>query len=164
MVDAKAAGFALSIGVSNYNVDHLRELQSSSSSQQPVTNQIELSPWLQRTAIEAYCNEHGIVLTAWGALAPRCRHSQTKYGCKTGVSATTDKLQAIATDHGVSTQQVMLRWTLQAGHIALFTTTSKAHLRADMDLYGFELSRAEMAEMATWDADFHTGWDPANEA
>ena len=64
----------------------------------------------------------------------------------------------------VSTFQVLLRWTLQAGHVALLTTTSEAHLRNDIDLFAFELGPAELSEMATWDADFHTGWDPANEA
>ena len=158
MMDAKAASWARSIGVSNYGVRHLQELEGSSET--PVTNQIELSPWLQRRAIEAYCDAHGIVMTAWGALAPRCRHGQA--ACETGVSMSSGVLQAMAARLGVSTFQVLLRWTLQAGHVALFTTTSETHLRNDIDLFAFELAPADLAEMATWDADIHTGWDPAN--
>ena len=82
--------------------------------------------------------------------------------CVVQVAGLVERVLAMAARLGVSTFQVLLRWTLQAGHVALFTTTSETHLRNDIDLFAFELAPADLAEMATWDADIHTGWDPAN--
>ena len=151
LLELQREGVARSVGVSNYGVQHLREIERAGLPL-PVINQIELSPWLRRRELEAYCRKRAIVLEQWGALAKGRRLH--------GV----DQLDAIAEARGAQPVQVLMRWGLQMGNVVLFTTTNPAHLSVDIDLYGFGLSANQMGKMDLWEDGFRTGWDPANEA
>jgi diketogulonate reductase-like aldo/keto reductase len=130
MQHLKKIGLVKSIGVSNYGVRHLQELEGGA--EMPAVNQIELSPWIQRPDLDAYCKSRAIVLTAWGALAPSCHHGQGD-SCPSEASAARAEagLVAMAAKVGVTSAQVLLRWQLQMGHVTLFTTTNHQHLLSD---------------------------------
>ncbi len=67
-------------------------------------------------------------------------------------------LARIAQAHGVSIPQVILRWDLQRGVIVIPGSSNAAHIREDADIYGFELTEQEMAQIAALDRHEKHDW------
>ncbi|PRP93117.1 Glyoxal reductase [Enhygromyxa salina] len=127
-------GAARAIGVSNFTTAHLRELVEDDQLTTPMVNQIEAHPYCRDRDIEAYCREHGIVITAY---APFASGALGMLGDPV--------LTAIANKHDVAVGQVVLRWHLQSGR-AVLPKTSKAHrMRENLDVFGFALDEEDMA-------------------
>jgi len=130
-------GLARAIGVCNFLEPHLEELAAVTGAV-PMVDQVEHHPWLQQPALRAYCNGHGIALEAW---APVMR----------GRTDDVPVLAQIASAQGVSTAQVALRWALQHGAVVIPKSVTTEHIRANADLFGFELSKAQMAAIDALD-------------
>ncbi|MCZ4121783.1 aldo/keto reductase [Streptomyces sp. H39-S7] len=141
-----AEGRARAIGVSNFDVPHLERLASGPGIV-PAVNQIELHPWYQRPALRAHHREHGIATEAYSPLG---------HG---GDLLALPVLTAIADRHGVSAAQVVLRWNLQLGHIAIPRSADPDRIRRNADLLGFALDDAELAAVAGLDAGRRLGPD-----
>jgi 2,5-diketo-D-gluconate reductase A len=101
MERAHKAGYARSIGVSNFDVDELRQLQAATSDQ-PVINQVQFSPYEYRRALLDACRQTGIALEAYSPLG-------------TGRHLSSDTVADLASRHGRTPAQVLLRWGLQRG-------------------------------------------------
>merc|ERR1712187_420661 len=56
-------------------------------------------------------------------------------------------IQKIAEAHGVSTYQVAIKWILQSGHVLTFQSSNPTHQESDADVFGFQLTDSEMAEL-----------------
>src|SRR5690606_35102587 len=126
------SGSAKNIGVSNYTVRHLKELMNQSGVV-PAVNQIEFHPFLyeeQKELLE-FCGQHGIAVEAYSPLAH-------------GKVADTSVLPKIASNHGKSTAQVMLRWCLQHKTIPLPKSSNPQHISDNLDIYDFQLTDVEM--------------------
>lgn len=126
-------GLVRSIGVSNFDVGRLQEAMQAS--EVPVCNdQVEYHPYRPRRELPQFCAEHGIALSAYSPLARgRIRHDPVLIG--------------IGQKYGKSPAQVSLRWLLQKGAIVLPKAGSVEHLRANMDMDGWELTPEEMQEI-----------------
>lgn len=142
-----ADGLVRAIGVSNFQPAHLDTLAETASIV-PAVNQIELHPYLQQTAVRAYDEEHGIATEAWSPLA------------KGGSLLGEPSVQAIAEKLGRTAAQVVLRWHLQLGNIVIPKSVTPARIAENLDLFGFELTDADLAELAKLERDERTGPHP----
>ncbi|MCU1420433.1 MAG: 2,5-diketo-D-gluconic acid reductase [Microbacteriaceae bacterium] len=117
----------------------------------PAVNQVELHPIFQQAELRAFHREHGIATEAWGPLG------QGKYPIF--------ELPAIAdaaAAHGVTGAQVVLRWHVQLGNIAIPKSSSRSRMVENLSITGFELTDAELAAIAALDENRRVGGDPAN--
>lgn len=129
------AGGARSIGVSNFQVEHLERL-ASACEVVPAVNQIELHPYFQNHEVDAYGRAHGILTEAWAPIA------QGKVLNDPALSELADRL-------GRSPAQVVLRWHIERGNIVFPKSTTPARIRENFELFDFRL---EPADSATIDA------------
>ena len=148
MEEIQASGKARAIGVSNFLPDHLDQLLEHATVP-PSINQIEFHPHLQSPDLVDYCLGHDIVIEAWSPL-------------KAGHIIDDDELAAIAVAHGVSVAQVVLRWVLQRGIVAIPKSVTPSRIASNADLYGFELSDSEVARINAMERNDRVGPDPAN--
>ncbi|KAI5806419.1 2,5-diketo-D-gluconic acid reductase-like protein [Peziza echinospora] len=121
------------IGVSNYGIKHLEELFTYCTTR-PVCNQLELHPFCPLPAVVDFCQKEKIFLPAYSPLI-RARRMDTS------------AFVEIAAAHNVSPAQVLVRWSLQKGFIPLPKSDDVQRIRANKDVFGFELSEAEMKKL-----------------
>lgn len=140
-------GRARSIGVSNFTAAQLARLIDETGST-PSVNQIELHPGFQQSALRAFHAETGIVTEAWSPLGQ-------------GGALGHPVIAAIAAKHGRSPAQVVLRWHLDLGHVAIPKSATPDRIRENADVFGFHLDADDHARIAGLDApDGRIGPDP----
>lgn len=147
LIRLREDGKALSIGVSNFNENHLQRIIGETGVV-PAVNQIELNPRLQQTELRAIHRAHGIVTQSWTPLGG-------------GHSFAAAPIAKAAARTGRSPAQVILRWHIQIGAAVIPRSTREAGLRENLAVFDFELTEEEMAEIATLDEGARTGPDPA---
>lgn len=131
--EAQEKGFTKHIGLSNFPSSLFREAAGLSKAPL-ITNQVEYHPYLsQKTLIET-AREFGSSLTAWSPLAQ-------------GKIADDAVIGEIAKAHGKANGQVVLRWIIQQGVIAIPRTAKESRAAENFDIFDFELSAAEMARI-----------------
>lgn len=141
-----ADGRVRAIGVSNHYPKHLDDLLSRATVV-PAVNQIEFTPYCYRADVEAYCRQRNIRLEAYSPLVR-------------GEKKDDPRLVAIAERHGKSTFQVLIRWVLQHGAVAIPKSVSKKRIQHNFDVFDFALTDAEVAEMDTFFDNTRMATDP----
>ncbi|MBS1882700.1 MAG: aldo/keto reductase [Actinobacteria bacterium] len=141
-----AEGGARAIGVSNFRIVDLERLCAEAETM-PTINQVELHPLLQQGELRAWHAEHGIVTEAWSPLAK-------------GEALENETLVTIAAHHERTVAQVILRWHVQLGNVVIPKSVTPERVRANLDLFAFELTDDDMAAISRLDADHRTGPDP----
>lgn len=131
--DAVDAGTVRSIGVSNFRVDDVDKLLGYARIA-PVVDQVELHPHWQQPELLPYLRRHGIAAEAWYPLGHGSRKLLDEPAIVTAAAA-----------HGKTPVQVVLRWHVQRGFVAIPKSTNPAHIAANLDVFDFELTDAEMA-------------------
>lgn len=144
--DMKKEGLTKSIGVSNYQMIHLQYL-ATQANEMPVVDQIELHPLLTQKPLLKFNHDHQIVTQAWSPLGR-------------GAVLGQEVLQKIGDQHQKSPAQVILRWHLQNGVSFIPKSVHEARIAQNADIYDFELSEAEMAEIDALNAYQRTGREP----
>lgn len=144
----KADGKTTSIGVSNFHIPHLERVIGESGTV-PAVDQIELHPAFAQRPIREYAASKGIAIEAWGPLG------QGKYDLF-GMPAVADAARA----HGVSPAQAVIRWHLQHGIIVFPKSNSRERIAQNFDVFGFELTAAEMAAIDGLDQGMRVGSNP----
>jgi 2,5-diketo-D-gluconate reductase A len=142
-----SSGRARAIGVSNFTPAHLQRL-AAETYVVPAVNQVELHPWLQQAELREHCAREGIVVEAWSPLG------------QGGDLLQEPVVQRLAKTHGVSPAQVVLRWHVQLGGVAIPKSVTPERVRANLDVFGFGLSEPEMTELAELDRGQRLGLDP----
>jgi diketogulonate reductase-like aldo/keto reductase len=146
--ELRAGGRALSIGVSNFQPEHLQRVISATSVA-PAVNQVELHPRFQQRELRSFHAEHGILTEAWSPLG---RGKILDDPVVTGIAASLHRTPA----------QVVLRWHLQLGNIVIPKSVTPARIEENFDVFGFELSDADIdAINGLDDPDGRIGPDPA---
>lgn len=140
-------GLTRSIGVSNFLPEHLDRV-AETSSVTPAVNQVEIHPALQQRSIQAANAKYGIATQAWSPLAQ-------------GAVFEDAPVVEAAEAHGVTPAQVVLRWHLQQGRIVFPKSVTPERIRANIDVFGFELSTAELEAIDGLERDGRTGPNPA---
>ena len=147
LVRLKADGRARSIGVSNFREPDLERIIGETGTA-PAVNQIELHPRFQQAALRAAHARHGIVTECWTPLG--------------GDLLDDPAVTAIARKHGRSPAQVILRWHLEAGLVAIPKTTNPARMAENRGILDFRLDGDDQTRLAGLDSPGgRTGPDPA---
>ncbi len=141
-----ADGSTRAIGVCNFLPHHLAELAEFATTM-PAVNQCEFHPRLQQPDLQAACLERGITLQAW---APIMR----------GRVNLVPELVEIASRHKKTPAQVSIRWILQKGFSTIPKSVHPLRIAENCDVYDFELTPEEVAEIDLLDAGERVGPDP----
>lgn len=141
----RSEGRVKAIGVSNFQIPHLRRLLDETGTV-PAVNQIELHPTFQQKDLVAFHQEHGIATEAWSPLAK-------------GAIAE-PPIIAIAEKHRKSPAQTILRWHMQKGNIAIPKSATPARIVENISIFDFELDSCDMAAIGALDCGNRLGPHP----
>ncbi len=142
-----ADGRARSIGVSNFQIPHLRRLFDETDVV-PAANQIELHPYLVQANLRAFHAEHGIVTEAWSPLA------------KGGDLLADLVVTALAEKYARTPAQIVLRWHIQLGNMVIPKSATPARIAENIDVFDFELDPDDIAAVSDLDRGHRTGPNP----
>jgi 2,5-diketo-D-gluconate reductase A len=146
MEEIYASGRARAIGVSNFQVPHLRRL-AQETTVTPAVNQIEVHPYLTNEEVRAYGAEHGIATEAWSPIAQ-------------GKVLDDPTIVRIAERLDRTPAQVTLRWHLQRGDIVFPKSVTRSRVEENFALFDFELTDTDMTDLTALNKDERTGGDP----
>jgi len=146
--ELKGEGRARSIGVSNFQVEHLERL-GRETEVTPAVNQIELHPYLLNDAVRRYGEAHGIATEAWSPIAQ-------------GGVLDDPVVTQIAGRVGRTPAQVVLRWHLERGSIVFPKSTTPRRIEENFELFDFRLEDADIEAITALDKgeDGRTGPHP----
>ncbi len=141
-------GRARSIGVSNFQIEHLERLAAETDTA-PAVNQIEAHPYFTNDAVREYGREHGIATEAWSPIA------QGGVLEDSNIAQTADKV-------GKTPAQVVLRWHIQRGDIVFPKSVTPSRMQENFELFDFELESDDMDAITALDQgeDGRTGPHP----
>ncbi|MFF7454089.1 aldo/keto reductase [Kitasatospora sp. NPDC008115] len=143
----KADGRVRSVGVSNFGTEQLTRL-AEESSLLPALNQVELHPYFPQEELRAFHARHGIATEAWSPLGQ-------------GKELLSEpELVRIAAKHGRTVAQVVLRWHLQSGVIAIPKSVTPSRIKENLDVAGFELDAEDLAAVSGVATGTRIGPDP----
>jgi 2,5-diketo-D-gluconate reductase B len=135
LLDAeRERGHAKRIGVSNFS-PRLMAVAQERTKGQIINNQIEFHPLLDQRKLLAAAQKQGVALSAFSPLAR-------------GAALKPDAIQTIAKKHGRKPSEIVLRWILQQGVIAIPMTTKKENAASNLRALEFALSSAEMDQIS----------------
>ncbi|MCR2806469.1 aldo/keto reductase [Paenibacillus soyae] len=140
-------GKARAIGVSNFQIHHLKDIMESGTIV-PMVNQVEYHPLLTQQELLAFCRENRIQLTAWSPLMQG--------------NLDLPVLAEIGAKYGKSPAQVVLRWDIQNGVITIPKTTTLSRLTENADIFDFQLTEDEMNRISALNRNHRFGPDPDN--
>jgi 2,5-diketo-D-gluconate reductase A len=146
MEEIYASGRCRAIGVSNFQVHHLRRLFAETEVR-PAVNQIEVHPYLTQEELRAFDADHEIVTEAWSPIAQ---------GKVLDDPAITEVAQAV----GRTPAQTVLRWHVQRGDVVFPKSVSRQRMQENFALFDFELDEGQMATLTALDRGERTGPDP----
>ena len=137
MERAREAGYARSIGVSNFGVDDLEQLLATATVP-PVVDQVQFSPYEYRKALLDECGRNGIALESYSTLG-------------TGRHLASDTVTRIAVRHSHTPAQVLLRWCVERGIPVIPKSTHRERIAENADVFDFALSADDLAELDALD-------------
>jgi diketogulonate reductase-like aldo/keto reductase len=157
LVEAQEAGKIRSLGISNYGVQHLDELEQHIKELEAErggagrggvisVGQWELHPWLARPDIVKWCHAKNVVLEAYSPLVRAKRNDEPI-------------LQPMMKKYGKTATQILLRWSLQMGFVPLPKSVTLSRIEENADVYDFELTKEEMKSLDTGKYE-PCAWDP----
>jgi 2,5-diketo-D-gluconate reductase A len=147
LVELQKQGRIKSVGVSNFNQDHLERIIAETGVT-PVVNQIELHPSFQQRDKRAFHKQHDIKIESWSPLG-------------SGRALGNPKLGDIARKHGKSIAQVIIRWHLQEGLIVIPKSTRKERLKENLNVFDLQLDADDLKVISALDNQRRNGPDPA---
>jgi len=139
-------GRARSVGVSNFQPNHLRRLHAECEIP-PAVDQIEVNPYLTQDELRGFCAEHQIAVEAWSPLARGQVLSDTA-------------VSSIASRTGKTPAQLVLRWHIQRGDIVFPKSVTPERIKENIDIFDFELSGADVEAITLLNRNERTGPDP----
>ena len=137
-----------SVGLSNWYIEEIDDFIAQVNIM-PALIQNEIHPYYQEKAVVPYMHNLGIVMQAWYPLGGRGH---------TGALLADSTITKIAEAHKVSSAQIILRWHLQRGVVAIPGSSNPAHILENISVFGFELTEAEMDEIASLDRNEKHDW------
>ncbi|KAJ5152137.1 oxidoreductase [Penicillium capsulatum] len=157
LVEAVESGKVRSIGVSNYGVHHLDELEQHIRELEAERggkgkggilsiNQVELHPWLARQDIATWCAQRGVYIEAYCPVVRGSRFEEPV-------------VKQLAAKYGKTEAQVLIRWSLDKGFIPLPKSVTPSRIVANGDVFDFALTPDEVRELET-DEYSPVAWNP----
>ncbi|WP_210508785.1 aldo/keto reductase [Naasia sp. SYSU D00057] len=145
-VKLREDGLLRSAGVSNFTEEHLRRV-ADETGVVPSVNQVELHPFFPQADLRAVHERLGVRTESWSPLGKGSNVFES------------EPVRAAAAAHGVTPSQVVLRWHIQLGSIPIPKSGNRERQRENLDVFGFELTDAEVAAISglesgrLWDGD-----------
>ena len=143
MEKAYQEGKVRAIGLSNFNRAQIEEILSICEVK-PTVLQTEVHPYNQEPELNAFLKEQGMVAQAWYPLG---------HGDKTLLEE--PLFAELGKKYDKSAPQIILRWHIQYGDIVIPGSKNPDHIKANFDLFDFELTDEEMAQVATLNKNVH---------
>jgi len=150
MEELYGQGKVRAIGVSNFQTDRIMDLMIHNKIT-PAVNQIEVNPFQQQIEAQTFLQGNGVQVEAWAPFAEG----------KNNIFQN-ESLLSIAAKYKKSAAQVILRWLLQRGIIALAKSTRKERMIENISVFDFELSAEDMAAITTLDTKTSSFFDHRN--
>ena len=141
-------GWVKAIGVSNFQVHHLKDLIADAKVK-PMVNQVEFHPYLTQKELLSYCKEENIQMEAWSPLMQ-------------GEVVRVDVIKELAEKYGKTPAQIVLRWDLQHGVVTIPKSVKEHRIRENADVFDFELSPEDMDKLDALNKNHRFGPDPDN--
>jgi diketogulonate reductase-like aldo/keto reductase len=159
LVEAQEEGKIRSLGISNYGVHHLDELEVHIKELESErggagkggvisVGQWELHPWLARRDIVEWCEKRGVVLEAYSPLVR-------------GKRADDKVLIGLGEKYGKTHAQILLRWSLQNGFVPLPKSVTLSRIEENADIFDFELTEEELKSLDMGGTYQPCAWDPS---
>lgn len=145
-VELRDEGLIRSIGVSNFEPEHLRRVIAETG-ETPAVNQVELHPYLQQVGLRREHEQLQIATEAWSPLAQ-------------GQALDEPAIVEIAQRHGRTPGQVVIRWHLQLGNVVIPKSVTPQRIVQNRDVFDFQLDEQEMKAIEALDAGRRIGPDP----
>ena len=136
LIKLRQDGRVKSIGVSNFTIPTLRRIIDETGVV-PVLNQIELHPRFQQRALRDFHAAHGIVTESWSPLGRGAINNEV--------------IRSIASKHGMTPAQVILRWHLQNGLVVIPKSATPSRIRENFDVFRFSLDNDDMTALGKLD-------------
>ncbi|WP_126976052.1 aldo/keto reductase [Frigidibacter oleivorans] len=137
LIRLREDGLVRSVGVSNFTPETLDRIVTDTGVT-PVLNQVELHPAFQQRPLKAVHSRRDILTEAWSPLGQ-------------GKALATGAIAAIAAETGRTPAQVIIRWHLQQGHVAIPKSVTPARIRENAQVFDFDLTPAQMAAIEALD-------------
>jgi len=134
------------IGVSNFTINHLKELMENSETI-PGINQVDFSPFLYQKNLLKFCEQHKIIVEAYSPLTRGRKLDHTK-------------LKTISEKYGKTPAQILLRWGIQQGIIQIPKSGNKQHLQENIDIFNFKLTEKDMEMLNSLNENFRVADNP----
>jgi 2,5-diketo-D-gluconate reductase A len=150
MEELYGQGKIRAIGVSNFQPDRIMDLMINNKIT-PAVNQIEVNPFQQQIDNQKFLQDNSVMVEAWAPFAEG----------KNDIFQN-ELLLSIAAKHNKSIAQVILRWLVQRGIIALAKSTRKERMIENINVFDFELSAEDLAAIATLDTKTSSFFDHRN--
>ena len=147
-IELQLRGLCRSIGVSNFTIDHLIELEDKFGII-PVANQVEFHPYHYQKELLEYCNSKNIVIEAYSPLVHAKRMDEPR-------------LVSISEEMGKTPAQILIRWAMQQGMVVLPKSVNQGRIVENFSVFDFEISDSLMKRLDDLDETFVTCWDPHN--
>ena len=144
------AGKAKSIGVSNFQIYHLEELQKTWTIA-PMVNQVELHPYLTQKLLIDHCKKLNITMEAWSPL-----------GAGKSTLFEEEILINLGKKYNKAPSQIILRWNVQQGIMTIPKSANIDRMASNIDIFDFALTEEEMSSIDTLNKNLRTGPDPDN--
>jgi len=138
LIELREAGLATSVGVSNFQPDHLDRIVAATGVV-PAVNQVEVHPYFGNEVVRATTAKHGAHVQVWSPLG------------QGGGELADPIVTGIAETHGKTPAQVLLRWALDRGDIVFPKSLRKERLAENFDVFDFSLTADEVAAIAALD-------------
>jgi len=142
-----ADGRVLSIGVSNFEIEHLERLLAETDVT-PAVNQVELHPEFPQEELREFHAEHGILTESWGPLGQGKGLLENPH------------IVDVARRSARTPGQVVLRWHIQLGNVVIPKSVNPDRIRENIDIFDFELDEADMQEIEEVRTGRRLGADP----
>lgn len=139
MEKAYKEGKVKAIGLSNFTTSQIQEILDVCEVK-PAVLQTEVHPYFQEAELKAFLDKEGIVIQAWYPLG---------HGDKALIQEPV--FTKLAEKYGKSNAQIILRWHIQAGNVVIPGSKNPDHIRANFEVFDFELTGTEMDEIAALD-------------
>ncbi|MDD3223300.1 MAG: aldo/keto reductase [Clostridium sp.] len=139
-------GYIRAIGVSNFTINHLKELLENAEII-PAVNQIEFHPRLVQKDLMEYCKKNNIQVEAWSPLMR-------------GLVFQIPFLQELSQKYERTISQIVLRWDLQMGVATIPKSATYARIKENADIFNFEISKEDISEIEKLNDGFRIGTNP----
>jgi 2,5-diketo-D-gluconate reductase A len=145
-VELQQEGLVRSIGVSNFEPEHLERVIAETGVT-PAINQVELHPHFQQVGLRREHERLGVLTEAWSPLGQ-------------GLELDDPAIVEVAQAHGKTPAQTIIRWHLQLGNVVIPKSVTPERIRENFEVLDFELSGEQMDAIAALDAGTRIGPDP----